>query len=708
MRALHSAIRFFTQPVQIARGYRREYLRRDLSAGLTVAVVMLPQAVAYAFVAGVPARMGLYTAVVGSIVGALWGSSNQVQTGPTNVPSMLVLSTLMGVEEPGAGRYLVAAGLLAVMGGGFQLIMGLARLGMLVNFVSDSVIVGFTAGAGTLIVVNQVEHLLRLPLHSAPELRETIPDILSHLPETHGPSLALGVGVVLIILASRRLDRRLPGTLIGMVVAAGAVWLLGLDARGVQVVGELPRSLPPLTGLSLFDVELAGTLLTGALAVAAIGLLETMSVARSISSQTGQRIDSNQEFVGQGLANIACGLFSGYVCSGSLSRSALNHRAGATTQLASVFAGLFVLVAALVLAPLAAYLPLPALAAALILIGWNLIDRDEIVRICEAGNSDRGIMALTIGATLLIPLQFAVLLGIGVSVMRYLRETSRPRVRAVKMSDDYSHFAPRPEEPSCPQLGVVEILGDLYFGAVSHIKDSIDEHLHQHPRQRFLLLRMYTVENCDISGIHALESIVETYRERGGDVYFVHVQAPVRAVMESTGFHVYVGTDHFLDPDEDVDYLFYRVIDPAVCIYECEVRAFGPCQNLPKQLYEADVEWREDVPLDDVPLVAADKLWRDLRGAEPPLIIDVREPREYDRAHIPEARLIRLPELLRDGDIPRDEPVVLVCRGGRRSRRAAAMLRQKGFDQVSALEGGMQAWERENLLEAVSHGQSGK
>ncbi|MFO7742817.1 MAG: SulP family inorganic anion transporter [Anaerolineae bacterium] len=704
-RHVQFVIRLLAQPLRVVRRYRHRYLRSDLIAGLTVAVVMLPQAMAYAFIAGVPARVGLYTAIVGSIVGALWGSSNQLQTGPTNAASLLVLSTLVSMEEPGTGAYLTAAALLAVVGGGFQLLMGLARLGVLVNFVSDSVVVGFTAASGILIALNQVEHLLQLPRSIEPSLWEMIPDILSHVPHMHWPSLALGLGVIFIILALQRVNRRLPGPLMGMTAAAAVVGIVGPDALGVRVVGELPRSLPPLTDVSQFDPGLAAKLLTGSLAVAAIGLVEAISVARSISNQTGQRLDSNQELVGQGLANVASGLFSGYVCCGSFTRSAVNHRAGAKTQLASVFTGLFVLVAMLVLAPLAAYVPLAALAAVLMVIAWNLVVQDEIARIWQAGGSDRIIMVLTMAATLLIPLQFAVLAGIGVSIVYYLLETSRPRVRAVKMSDDFRYFAPRPGQPSCPQLGVIEILGDLYFGAVSHIEESIEEQRQDHPRQRFLLLRMYSVENCDISGIHALESIVQTYRDLGGDVYFVHVHQRVLDLMKSSGFYEYVGEDHFLHPDRDVSYLFHRVLDPAICIYECSVRAFGPCQNLPKRLYEAEVDWPEDLEVDEVPQIEAEELWKALRGNEPPLVVDVREPREYDRAHIPEARLIPLPQLLRDSQVPRDRPVVLVCRGGRRSTRAAAVLRDRGFENVRALEGGLQAWERENLLEAVKYGQ---
>ncbi len=705
MRHLRPLAEFLTQPARIFRDYERAYLRADLIAGLTVAVIMLPQAMGYALIAGLPVRMGLYTAIVGSIVSALWGSSNQLQTGPTNAISLLVLSTLLGVENPGSPEYLAAAGLLAIMVGGFHLMMGFARLGVLVNFVSHSMVVGFSAGAGILIAFHQVGHLLRVSVPPAPSLWQIIPEIVSHLPNTHGPSLALGLGTMIIILASRWIDRRIPNLLVGMVGAAGIVGVLGLEARGVEVVGELPRSLPPLADSSLLDPELALNLLTGSLAVAAIGLVEAMSIARTISAQTGQRLDSNQQFVGEGLANIASGIFSGYACSGSFTRSAVNHRAGAKTQLSSVFAGLFVLAGVVVLAPLAAYVPLAALAGVLIVTGWHLVDKKEIAKIWQANVADRNIMVLTMSATLLLPLQLAVLTGIAVSLLYYLLDTTTPRVREVRMSEDFRYFTPSSGIPTCPQLGVVEILGDLYFGAVSHIEERIDSLRAEHPRQRFLLLRMYTVENCDVSGIHALESIVQTYRDRGGDVYFVHVQRPVLEIMKSSGLYEYVGEDHFLHPDRDVSYLFHRVLDPAICIYECPVRAFEPCQNLPKRLYAAEVDWPEDLETENVPLVEPNELWQALRTDKPPLVIDVREPREYDRAHVPGSRSVPLPKLLTDSQLPPQRPVVLVCRGGRRSTRAAATLRKRGLDDVSALRGGMQAWERENLLEAVEHGQ---
>ncbi len=336
---LQTYLAFFTRPVRVLRGFRKENLRPDLIAGLTVAVILLPQAIAYASIAQLPPQMGLYTAVIAAIVGALWGSSKQLHTGPTSTASLLMFATLLAIAEPGSPRYLAAAGVLAVLVGVFRLLLGLARLGMLVNFVSDSVIIGFTSGAAVLIWGSQLSALLRLNLPTSSSLTTTLTNVVQHAGETHVPSLLMGVAVVVLIAVLRRINRKLPGPLIAMVLAAVAISVFGLSQQGFKVIGQVPAGLPPFTGLPLFDLDLVGQLAGAALAIGSIGLVEAMSAARSMASQTGQRLDSNQEFVGQGLANVVSGFFSGYAGNGSFSRSALNFASGAQTQMASVFSG---------------------------------------------------------------------------------------------------------------------------------------------------------------------------------------------------------------------------------------------------------------------------------------------------------------------------------------------------------------------------------
>jgi sulfate permease, SulP family len=466
----------------------------------------------------------------------------------------------------------------------------------------------------------------------------------------------------------------------------------------------MPVDLPPFSIPPLFNFELINQLAMGSLAVAAIGLVETISISRSIATQTDQRLDSNQEFVGQGLANIASGFFSGYACSGSFTRSAVNFKAGGQTPFASVFAGLFVLLAMLVMGPLAAYLPRAALAGVLIVIAYDMVDQAEIRRIWRGARGDAVIMLATFLATLLLPLEFAVLIGILLSFAVYIMKTSVPRVFSVVPDAEFEHFIEQqPVHPSCPQLGILKISGDLYFGAVSHIEEAIHRHLDSHPEQRFLLLRMHGVNQCDFSGIHMLEAVMRSCHDRHGGLYLMKVQQSVLELMQTTGFYDRLGADHFLPEEFAVDYLFQKVLDPAICIYECNVRVFKECQNLPKQSYGGELPLHTDIPAGAVAGITPQQLWQKMHNdGSQPLVIDVREIREFQRGHIPNAKLIPLPNILTDtSELPQDQEIILVCRGGRRSTRATYLLQNRGYKNVRVLQGGMVAWEAADLLEAI-------
>jgi len=668
-----------------------------------VAIVLLPQAIAYAMIAELPPNMGLYAAIITSVIGALWGSSHHLSIGPTNTSSLVVLATLLPIAQVGSQQYILAAGLMAVMAGVFQIILGIARMGVLVNFVSDSVIIGLTAGAGVLIGANQLRHLFRLNFPSSASLIITLREINGHSAEVHWISLIIGLLVMLIIIVLKRYKPQWPTLLIGMVFATALVGFFRLDQSGVAVIGQLPRNLPPIAKLPLLDFELISQLSTGALAVGMMSLVEAVAISRSIAGQSGQLLDSNQEFIGLGLSNLFSGFFSGYSTSGSFTRSVVKYNAGARTSISSIFAGIFVLIAMLILAPLAAYLPRAALAGVLLVTAYGMIDRKEIVRIWRGTRGDTTIMAVTFLATLLLPLQFAVLTGILISFAVYIMRTSVPRVIPVVPAKNFSHFSHRIDGPFCPQLAILDIFGDLYFGAASHIEEVIREHLEIHPTQRFLLLRMFSVNQIDISGVHALESIVRGLRQRGGDVFVMRTQVPVLEHFKSTGFFDYLGADHFQSYGDAIGYLFYRILDPTICIYECEARIFLECQNLPKRIKApGEITIPTEIPTEKIKSIHALDLWEALRKRNPPIVVDVREPREFRRGHIPQARSMPLFELLSDpSDLPQIRPVVLVCRSGRRSTRAAFTLEKRGFTNLQIVEGGLLAWENAGLLEAV-------
>ena len=339
-----------------------------------------------------------------------------------------------------------------------------------------------------------------------------------------------------------------------------------------------------------------------------------------------------------------------------------------------------------------------------------MIAYHEIYRIAKGALSDALILGVTFLGTLFLHIDFAVLSGILLSFAVYILRTSVPKVHSLVPDAEFKHFVRQTEQPSCPQLGIVEIRGDLYFGAVTHVEEAVARHLSQNAEQRFLLLRMQSVNQCDFSGIHALESIVRTCRDRGGSVFITGVQEPVLELMESTGFCHHLGSDHISSEVTAIDHLFHKVLDPAICIYECPVRVFKECQNLPKQQFAGVMPLYTEIPTDSVVEISARELWDQMHDPSPPLVVDVREPREFELGHIPKARLLPFPILLSSvAELPTDRTVVLVCRGGRRSTRAAHVLGDQGYDRVLVLEGGMLAWQSAGLLEAfqVNKGEKG-
>ena len=705
-RHMNYAVRYLSRPVRLFQEYDRKDLKPDLIAGITVGVIALPQAIAFSIIAELPPEMGLYAIVVATLFGALWGSSHQMMTGPANAISLLIFSVLTGVAAVGSSEYIIAAGLMAVMVGVFQMAMGLARLGILANFVSHSVIIGFSSGAGILIVIKQLQPLLNVDV-SSNNVLGTLIQIVQGIPETHLPSATIGGVVIILILLLRAVNRKLPGSVIAILVGSALVYLFRLDQQGVATVGQLPASLPPLARLPLLNLDFIARLSTGALAVGAIGLVETAAIARSMSAQTGQKLESNQEFVGQGMANIMAGLFSGYASAGSFSRSAVNLSAGAKTSMSAIISALFVLVAMFALAPLAVYLPMAGLAGVLIVTGFRLVDHIEIRRLLDGTTDDAIIMAVTLLGTLFLKIEFAVLLGIMLSFAMYIRRTSTPRVAFVKPDENFRHFVHDEEKPDCPQLGVIEIQGDLYFGAVSYIEEVVQDHLDKHPEERYLLVRMHSINQVDFSGLQALEEIVRTYRERGGDVFLVRVHPNVYTVMRQCGFVDMVGKDHFLDEDKAISNIFHHVLDPAICIYECPYRVFKECQALPKGDFAQTISHTGmEKARRLVQPMTAQTLYTRLqsKNGDTPLVVDVREPREYHRGHIPDAESFSLGKLLEAGyEAPDEREMVFVCRTGRRSRRAAMQQLEKGNDNVYILEGGMQAWESAGYLEAIDY-----
>ncbi|HXW67996.1 MAG TPA: SulP family inorganic anion transporter, partial [Dissulfurispiraceae bacterium] len=365
------SLKKFFPPLQWWSKVSRRSIKSDIIAGITGAIIVLPQGVAFAIIAGLPPEYGLYSAIVPAIIAALFGSSYHLISGPTTAISIVIFTSLSPLAPPSSAEYIQMVLTLTFLAGLFQLALGVARLGALVNFVSHSVVLGFTAGAAILIATSQLGNILGITLTKKHSFIHIWADVLSRLPETNAYVLAIGLGTLIISAVFKILKPKWPGMLIAMTAGSVGALLMKGSEHGVKLVGSLPAHLPPLSHPYLTTASLR-QLSPPALAVAMLGLAEAVSIARSIATKTEQRIDSNQEFIGQGLSNVIGSFFSSYAASGSFTRTGVNYEAGAKTPLAAVVAAITLTGILLLIAPLTAYLPIASMAGVLFLVAYNL------------------------------------------------------------------------------------------------------------------------------------------------------------------------------------------------------------------------------------------------------------------------------------------------------------------------------------------------
>src|SRR5687767_13587288 len=394
----------------------RVTMRADVIAGVVGAVIVLPQGVAFATIAGLPPEYGLYAAIVPAIVAALFGSSWHLVSGPTTAISIVIYSTMSTLAEPFTPAYVELVLLATFLTGVFQLAMGIGRMGVLVNFISHTVVVGFTAGAGLLIAGSQLQHFFGIPMERGMSFAESLYAFVTRIETANLYVTLVGLFTLLVALVVRRKYPKFPYMIAAMIagsLAALALELLPevLGSRGIPTVTALPAALPQF---SIPEFSLEGLRKTASIAVAItmLGLTEAVSIGRAIAMRSEQRIDGNQEFIGQGLSNIAGSFFSAYASSGSFNRSGLNYEAGAKTPLASMIAALLLMAILLVVAPLARYLPIPAMAGILFLIALGLVDVKAMRTIVRTSRSETAVLAITLIATLTAQLEFAIYVGV--------------------------------------------------------------------------------------------------------------------------------------------------------------------------------------------------------------------------------------------------------------------------------------------------------
>ena len=556
----------------------RHSLRQDLFAGLTGAVIALPQGVAFAMLAGLPPQYGLYTAIVPVIIAALFGSSHHLISGPTTPLSIVLFTTVSALALPESPDYISLILTLTLMVGFFQLLMGLGRLGMLVNFISHAVIVGFTAGAALLIITGQMQHALAIELPREEAFWATWFSLFERLPEANGYAVTVAAATLASALVIRRLLPRWPSLFIAMIVGALVSQMLGGEARGIELVGSLPTHLPPLT-LPEISMERVNQLASSALAIALLGLLEAVSIARSIATQSHQPLDPNREFIGQGLSNIGGAFFSSYASSGSFTRSAINYRAGAKTPLAAVFSAIIIAVILVMFAPLAAYLPIPAMAAVLLLVAWRLVEWHHIKVIIKANPVDAAVLTATFVATLFVELTFAIYVGVILSLVLHLNRISRPSIisRVPDGHDEHRRFVTA-DDPGqeCPQLKILRIDGSLFFGSINYIEQALREIDHQQPEQKRVLIIGSGINFIDVAGADLLVREARRRRQMGGDLYLCSIKPGVCEILKKGEYVELIGKDHIFATKREALSAIYQALDPERC-QRCTVKAFLEC-----------------------------------------------------------------------------------------------------------------------------------
>ncbi|MDH5785039.1 MAG: SulP family inorganic anion transporter, partial [Chromatiales bacterium] len=503
--------------------------RTDLIAGLTGAIVVLPQGVAFATIAGMPPEYGLYAGMIPAIIAALFGSSKHLVSGPTTAASIVLFSALSVYAEPGTMDYVALALTLTFMVGILELALGLARMGALVNFISHSVVVGFTAGAAILIAAKQLKYFFGIEMSRGGHVHDILIEFFQQLGNINPYVTAVSLFTLLSGIAINRWFPRLPYMIVAMLggslLAVLLDWWFGSEVTQIATVGALPASLPPLSAPSL-TLENIKNLAPSAFAVTLFALTEAVSIGRSLAARGGYRINGNQEFIGQGLSNIAGAFTSGYVATGSFNRSGLNFQAGAKTPLAAVFAGLLLMIIVVLVAPLAAYLPKAAMAGILFLVAWGLIDFHEMAHILKSSGRETAVLAITFFGALFLELEFAIFAGVLFSLVLYLERVSKPRIhsRAPDPHAPKRAFSSERWIPECPQLKIIRIDGSIFFGSVNHVQETLEHIREQSPGQKHLALVADGINFVDLQGGEALAAEAKRRKADGGEFYMIRVK----------------------------------------------------------------------------------------------------------------------------------------------------------------------------------------
>lgn len=566
-------------------------LRADVMAGITSATVVLPQAVAFAAIAGLPPQYGFYTAIIVPIIAGLFGSSWVMVSGPTLVISALTASTLSPHAQPFTSEFIAQAIVLTFLVGLLQCAFGALRLGRFVNFISHSVMIGFTAAAAVLISVSQLKDALGITAARGRSIFEQVANLVSALGSTNLAALGIAAATLSSLILIRMIAPKLPAFIIALAVGGLVGVFLEAEKLGVRMVGALP-SITPLPAMPDLSFHHLASLSEGAFAIALLGLVEAISIGRAFGLKQGRPFDANREIVAQGLSNLVGSFFKCYPASGSFTRSGVNYEAGAATPLSAILSSAFLLAILLVVAPLFGQVPIPAVAAVILYVAYRLVDVAAIRHISSVSRTETIIMAVTFCAGLFVNLEFAVYGGVIVSLFIFLSRTAKPTLAVSAPDTAQPHRPFRNAElfdlPECPQTAFARLEGPLYFGSVDYLERELNRIERQRPHQKRLAVVLRGVGDVDLPGAELLIAEAERRRARGGDLYLIARFSPLLKTLER--FHVLevLGPDNVIATKDQAVARIVPKLDPEIC-RNCRSRIFRECPAAPDKAPEAAI-----------------------------------------------------------------------------------------------------------------------
>ncbi|MFV9503914.1 MAG: SulP family inorganic anion transporter [Oscillochloridaceae bacterium umkhey_bin13] len=541
--------------------YNRADLPSDLVAGIVTAIMLIPQSMAYAQLAGLPPQVGLYASVVPLIIYALLGTSGQLSVGPVAITSLLVFSGVGALAESGSARFIQLVLLLALMVGAIKLLLGLFRLGVILNFISHPVLAAFTTASALIIASGQLKYILGFPISSGP-FYEILYNTATGLAQTNPATLIIGLlSIGLLLFFRKGLRPMLQKTglkplavtlivsgapLVTVLVGTLTTWLLRLDqSAGVAVVGGIPAGLSPLSwpAPSLADAQ---ALMPAALTIVLVSVVESIAVAKALASKRRQTIDPNQELVALGAANLAAGLFSGYPVTGGFARSVVNFQAGAVTGLASLVTAGGIALILLFFTPLFYFLPQAVLAATVIVAVFGLVDFKEPRHIWQANRGDGLTWGLTFAAVLLLGIEAGIFVGVAAALVLYLWRTSRPHIAVVGRlgeSEVYRNVL-RYEVQTWPHVVAIRVDESLYFANTRYLEDALLQIVAERPEVKHLVLIGSAINFIDSSALHSLEALVQQLRDAGVQLHMAEIKGPVMDGLKRTHFVERLGPEH--------------------------------------------------------------------------------------------------------------------------------------------------------------------